>query len=439
MHSNPSNTEGCRPFPLIVPTAGKVLDDGTIIELIADPSDPVALALVKWDGQELEIGSQIMHRGNLYIPLLMPPTVRGALRLPSGCGPGGAMMQLFTRLMAVFEKLTSLTDYARRLVVTFVFASWIPDFLPVPVNLFLWASPDLTAGAQVLLLLSALCRQALAVSGADGHDLRALPEELPATLLLFRPAFTRRSLELLAATGWRGLRTCRKGRLVETIGAKAIVSDTPLSNDPALGPTLVVHVAACRRPLPPIEEKTLGALASEFLPDLLRFRLQRCQTVAQGGSVESTPAGPVSSLTGALQGCFSDEPELNEMVTRLVEVAENGHEMGRANPRVVLLEVLLARCHEKARGKIFVAEVALDVNARILANGGAELSDRLVGSLLKSLGLATCKLDRRGRGLALDKTTRQQIHRLAREHTVPLAEEPFSGCVECAEGQSVAK
>jgi hypothetical protein len=106
---------------------------------------------------------------------------------------------------------------------------------------------------------------------------------------------------------------------------------------------------------------------------------------------------------------------------------------------VPLLEVVRARCHEPGRARLYVAEIALDLNAQILASGGKdELSDRMVGSLLRSLGLATRKLDRRGRGFLLDGATRQRIHRLAHEYDVPSAEEAFPGCVECAHAQPPA-
>ena len=396
MRQNPSNSESSAPLNLVIPTGGGILDDGTLIELVENPSQPHAPALLKFDGHEPEIRSQIEHDGRLYVPLLIPPTVRRALRLPTGCAPDGPTTQLFTRLLNVFENFTDLAEYPRISTVSFLFASWIPDLLPVPVTLFLWA-PDPVAGVRVLTVLSSLCRLALGLSGADARDLRVLPDDLPATLLLFRPPSTRRSLEALGALGWPGFPNCRRGRLVATVGAKAIVSDTPLPDGTALGPMFVAHVATSRRPLPLLDKKTLEALAKEFLPQLLRFRLQRCTTAVGEKSTQTYSATPPNSLITALEICFRNEPALTDAVSPLIEAAQNGHEPGGADPRVPLLEVVRARCHEPGRERLYVGEITLDLNAKTTAGGGkVELAERMVGGLLRSLGLATRKLDRRG-------------------------------------------
>ena len=438
MRQNPSNSESFAPLNLVIPTGGGILDDGTIIELVENPSQPHALALLKFDGHEPNIGSQIEHDGRLYVPLWIPHTVRRALRLPSGCAPGGPTTQLFAQLLTVFENFTDLAEYARMSVVVFLFAAWIPDLLPVPATLFLWA-PDPVAGVRVLTVLSSLCRLALGLSGADARDLRVLPDDLPATLLLFRPPSGRRSLEALGALGWPGFPTCRRGRLVETVGAKAIASDTPLPDGTALGPMFVAHVTTSRRSLPPLDKKTLEALAREFLPQLLRYRLQRCTTAVGERSAQTYPAGPQNSLVTALEVCFRNEPALKEALSPLIEGAQNGHEPGSIDPRVLLLGVLRTRCHEKGRDWLYVREITLDLNAQILANGGTfEISDRMAGSVVRSLGLATRKLDQRGRGVVLDGPTRQLIHRLAHEFNAPSAGEAFPGCAECAQAQSPA-
>jgi len=437
VRKDPSNSGSYAPVNLVIPTAGEILDDGTMIELVENPSQPHAFALLKFDGHEPEIRSQIEHDGRLYIPLLIPSTLRQALRLPSGCAPSGSTTELFTRLVSVFANFTDLAKQAQKSVVATLLASWIPELIPVSVTLFLWA-PDPAAGARVLAVLSSLCRPALALSGAAARDFTALPGALPATLLLFRPVFNRRTRESLGALGWRGFWTLRRGRLVETIGAKAIASDAALPDDTTLGPTLVVHVATTGRALPSLDKKILESLAKEFLPHLLRYRLDRC-TSPIGESDHAYPGSPRGSLVHALEACFRDEPALQEAVLPLIEAAQNGQDPGRADPRVPLLEALRARCHEKGRDRLYVGEIALDVNAQVLANGGkCELSSRMIGSLLRSLGLATRKLDRRGRGLMLDEATRLRIHRLAREHDVPSTREAFPDCEECAQAQPPA-
>ena len=78
----------------------------------------------------MEIGSQIEHEGNLYVPLFISPSLRSALRFPSDCAPAGPTALLFARLLALLENLTDLAEQARKSVVAFVLASWIPRVDP---------------------------------------------------------------------------------------------------------------------------------------------------------------------------------------------------------------------------------------------------------------------------------------------------------------------
>ena len=119
-----------------------------------------------------------------------------------------------------------------------------------------------------------------------------------------------------------------------------------------------------------------------------------------------------------------------------IEAEQTWDDVRLGDPRVVLLEALLAQCHEKGLAELCVAEIALDVNAALLAGSGTlTLNARLVGSLLKSVGLLTHRLGKKGRGLKLDLATRRAIHRLAGSYNAPSAQRPFQGCAECAKAQ----
>lgn len=134
--------------------------------------------------------------------------------------------------------------------------------------------------------------------------------------------------------------------------------------------------------------------------------------------------------------CFSDEPKLrDQQLALLTEAEQSGHGARLTDPRVPLIEVLWSWCHESKRQKLHVAEIAVDLNDVLSLEGDLKLGDRLVGSILKSLGLRTRKLDGKGRGLRLDPPMRKLIHELARAHKVPSAKTPFLGCPECSPAQ----
>ncbi len=437
MRRNPQNAKNSTTPNSAIPTCGKVFDDGTVIELIEDLSQPSGLALLKWNRHKATTSSRVVHRGETYAPLPLDPSVRGALRLPSNCSEFVSTATLFEELVGVAAQFTDLAEPFREQLTSFVLASWLADCLPGPINLSLW-SPTAADGARILLLLNCLCRLALLLTGVNASDLRALPDGLPATLLILRPASGRRTNEFLSASGWREFRMARAGRLVEILGAKALSTDAPL-NDRMLGPMFQIPVSPSMRSLPTLDHRAQQEVAAEFLAKLLQFRLRRCGMVrgaAATGTAGDGSVAPVSQLSDGLRACFSDEPEFRDrQLALLIEAEPNGHRARLTDPRVPLIEVLWARCHEDGREKLYVAEIAADVNDVLSLNGDVKLSDRMAGSLLRGLGLRTSKLDRKGRGVKLDPATRKLVHELARVHNVPSAETPFAGCSECSRVQ----
>jgi len=251
LRRNSPNTDRKRPVAAesAIPTGGQIFADGTIIKLVEDPGQANGLALLKWHHRrKAVVSARIVHGGRAYVPLTLDPSVRRALRLPSHCQAFNSTATLFEQLVAVISRFTDLAEHFCHLLAAFVFASWLTDCLPVPVKLSLW-SPAATDGARILRLLHALCRQALLLAGTSAPDLRLLPDGLQPTLLIFRPAASRRTIETLATCGWRGFHMARAGHLGEFLGSVALSTDAPL-NEPILGPMIEIPVVPAGDPCP---------------------------------------------------------------------------------------------------------------------------------------------------------------------------------------------
>ena len=155
-------------------------------------------ALLKWDGRRIVISPQIVYRGR--------DVCTSPARIPAYGGLCGCRIAAATKSGPLNCSGTSLRSSLSLPIsqspssccqlVAFVFASWLADCLPAPINLSLW-SPVAADGARVLRLLDCFCRQAMALSGTSARDLSLLPTELQATLLIFRPSSGRRLRELL--------------------------------------------------------------------------------------------------------------------------------------------------------------------------------------------------------------------------------------------------
>jgi hypothetical protein len=420
-----------------IPTAGKIFADGTLLELIEDLEQPDGLTLLMWDGQKQVTARQAEINGQSYIPLMLDPGLRRAVRLPDSFSLVSSTAELFAELIETARRFTDLSETSCELLIGFVFASWLADCLLIPINLLLW-SPIASETARVLRLLSCLCRQGLPLSGFSARNLALLPAELQPTLLIFRPASSRRTIEALSICGWSGFHTVRSGQFGEFIGSVALSTECPLP-DRSFAPAIEIAVPVSTRPLPVLDSRTQQRLASEFLPRLLTYRLTHYRGVACGSpDVDSTP--PALQIAAGIGACFADVPELRDrQLALLAEVSQVEPNAGSADPRVPLIEAIWARSHETGRERLYVAEIAADLNAILSLDGHLPLSCRMVGGLLKGLGIRTLRLDRQGRGIKLSASVRRQVHDLAATYDVPSRAELRPGCKECSPRQTLAR
>jgi len=216
----------------------------------------------------------------------------------------------------------------------------------------------------------------------------------------------------------------------------ALSTDAPL-NDRSLDPIIEVPVTPGTRPLPILDRRTQEELARKYLPKLLRYRLLHCEAAKTAAPPDTASSGSASQLVSGIRACFVDESEISDQqVSLLLEAQRHEDVPCPTDPRMLLAEVLLTLCHDPGRTELHVAEIAADMNAAIFSRGGIlKLSARWVGSLLKSVGLATRRIGRTGRGLTLDPPTRRAIHRLAMIRNVPIPGRTLKDCAECEQAQ----
>ena len=102
-------------------------------------------------------------------------------------------------------------------------------------------------------------------------------------------------------------------------------------------------------------------------------------------------------------------------------------------PEALVITALFTLCHNEVAA-VFVGELAGKVNA-CLKNVGEEgdLKPRAVGAILKSLGLATQKVNSLGRGIILTHAVKRRIHQLLRSYNLAPSDSSTIGCVLCEE------
>ncbi len=78
-------------------TAGEVLSDGTVLELIRENGNTGELRLLAWDGATAKVAGYAEHKGKTYVPAALDPTILRAMRLPSRIMPYGLTRALLMK------------------------------------------------------------------------------------------------------------------------------------------------------------------------------------------------------------------------------------------------------------------------------------------------------------------------------------------------------
>jgi hypothetical protein len=83
-------------------TAGEIFDD-SLIELIRNTETGGLKLLVATTGKATSSGPQIEHRGTIYVPLQLEPSLLRSLTLPAGIADYGTPLKLFDALACTFS------------------------------------------------------------------------------------------------------------------------------------------------------------------------------------------------------------------------------------------------------------------------------------------------------------------------------------------------
>jgi hypothetical protein len=216
--------------------------------------------------------------------------------------------------------------------------------------------------------------------------------------------------------------------------AKAIVIDEAAPDDLIPVVNLEIYLEPDRTP-PVVSETELRALAAEFQPRLLDYRLKNHSLVRSSTFDVNEFDGATRETARALGACIVGDPELQQGV---VEALKGQDEARRGTqwttPSSLVVEALLALCHEPDRTSIYVGDITEVANGILAARKETvRLSPRKVGDLLRALSV-TSSTGRNSNGYSfpLLNDNRRRIHELARGFRLLWMRETAGRCEYCA-------
>jgi hypothetical protein len=399
-------------------TAGEILSDGILIELVATGSAAANdLALLVWDGKKLKIAPQIEYRGIRYKPVQLHKTIRQALRLPTGAVRYGSPKQLFGEIAGLFER--SLPKPESALASAWCATTWLAEFLSSPPPLVV-TGRDMDQAVDFFRLLRALCRRAILLADLSRSTLRSLPLVLRPSLLVNQPDVSPRMRALWKASNYRGVFVSGNGgELWDVASSKAVYLALEGPADAWCDTAFHIALPPALRGAPLLSERELDEVANRFQPRLLRFRLEHYRNVGE-------PRPGPSPLN--LPACIEDESDVVRAVTPLLQHQQQDALARRGlDARVALVEVLWPACHETT--DIAVSRLTQLTNALLRDRGETlEFSAEEIGWRLRSLGLYRHR-SADGMFLRFSREHITRIHQAASHFglTLPLVD----GCPDC--------
>jgi uncharacterized protein YoaH (UPF0181 family) len=415
-----------------------------MVELVADEFDERRLKFLVWKDSKPHISRQITKKKKraaqgksqtvVYVPPEIDPSIRKAMRFPSRVDEFGSSEQLLNEICETILRYTGLSRNAALLASNAVLASWFPEALTSPIGVVI-CGPPCPQGQQLLRLLSCMYRRALILGEVSLAAFCALPMHFSPSIFIEHYDHTPRMQKVIRAAFSRSYLPS-KGKLVPTGSMSVIYSDEPLIGAASCGWNVVeIPAGNIQAPLPFLACDVEDQIARNFQPKLLKYRLTTFHQVMNSMSEGASSGSAIRDLFRGLSACIVGNSDRGTGLMELLKDREQQViEEISWNPQVTLLEGLLSLCHEDKRQSVHVRDVTVASN-RILEERGEllDMTSRAVGSKLRSLGLATSRLDAAGRGFLLTREIRQRIHRLALDNRIEFPHDEKWSCEECTD------
>jgi len=419
--------------PPTIFTAGEILPNGKIIELVSSP--PTGdLRLLTLDGKTPHISEEIDLWDRVYRPIQLHCSVRQAIRFPSGAAEFGSVCALAAEtceLLCLWLGLPTPTAWS---LTIWILTTWVFDALPNPPTLVV--AGNIHQVIALFRLLQCMVRRGLTLADISRAALDSVLMSLHPTILLNRDDLPKRMGALLAASNHTGFHIPgRADTLLNIAGSRAIYAGIQLTTDSWTENTLRICLPPANSVPPPISTDTLHGVEVQLLPKLLMYRLRYSYDV-QLCRLASPQVGSCSSeLSHNLLACVLQEKDLGE---NLLPILESHEEDGRAqqarDPNYAIVEASWAPLHQG--GMIRVSELTEKVNALLQSRGEfLEYSPEEIGWKLKNLGIGR-RRGQKNNEVRFSRELSRHLHRLARSYGLNLPR--HENCPDCASPEVVA-
>lgn len=417
-------------------SAGEIFPDGAMIDLVSGSSGSNKPDLLLWNGRKATVGARVEYGGCTYEAPKLPPSLYHATRFPARRHDYGSARGLFAAITDLFRHHLDFPDRESRLLACFSISTWLGDCLPTAPTLAI-SGPEQELGIDCLRLLSCICRHPLILAEVTPGGFRSLPMQLPLTLLLSQQELKPNMQRLLRASSYRGLHLpANRGSLVDLYGSKAILCGNDAAVDTLGGGAIRISAAPSQCQSSALDDWVQNAIANDFQPRLLMYRLQNSGKVREAVDV-STFTFATRQLARTLAACFPEGSELARDAAQLLRPQDEEIRGQRScDVNCAIVEILRGIIHDGKQREVGVDVLAKDVNALLRSRGEIlEYRAEEIGWKLHGLNIPRHSSSS-GRQVLLGRDTSQSVHRLAEAYSLPCTQRVEAGCPDCKQGKA---
>ncbi len=413
----------------------RVLDDGTIVDLIYDPKDPSKLNLLLWKNGNATIVHELKDRGRAIGTMMVAPEISSrkseALTLPTGAESGSLAKDLIEDIAMTISRYVDIDERRLYLISYYVLYTWMQDLLPSAT--YLWLVGPLGSGKTVLLqVLSCLCRRAFLVGNIALASLCLLTDQLQPTIILDECHFGKSDGALLrflrASSSHRVPAVSSKGELYRTFGAKVLAS-RQLPMDAALrSRAIFISMSPTIRDVLPFGSAEAASVKARFQNRLLGFRLEAYGKLPVPELPKTLDFAPrMRSIARSLALPVQADAGLVANLLDILREEDDAAKLERSvEPEWIAVEALFGLCHDRQRplqnlsaNIILVGGVTKRIN-EILERweAGITYTPKAIGVVLRSIGIQPQRFGSQGYGVKLSAVFRRKVHELARQYCI---------------------
>jgi energy-coupling factor transporter ATP-binding protein EcfA2 len=340
--------------------------DGTLVELVRDPSKP-RLQFLVWRNGRAVIQNNFQQADHLFVPPSIDPSWMSAVRLPSAFAPHGSLENLRSRVQDCISTYVDLEPRDVRLSTNIVLHTWFADCSTV--TPYLWVTGPSGAGKTTLLrLLHCLCRRAVLASDLSAASLYLLASTMMPTLLIDEFGSGSRGqhpdlLRLLRSGNTQGPSVYRRREAYSIFCPKVISSRTSPNDDALASRAILISMMPTHRSLPEPDPATQEKISKEFQGEFLDYRLKNYSRISTKVTLDMPSfTARMRDLARALAAPLQGHRQLEQQLLNDPEPLNEEAKLSRhGEPEWAVATALFLECH-RTTGSITVGDLTLTAN-----------------------------------------------------------------------------